>query len=1111
MEKEESSFYFNNKSIDNSTEMDTGLFNNIFIVHNIQLVWNQAVRNVIFKLVNLNSRINLLHNNMTYKLDKEMMKITNFKHSNHNSYESLDEKVINTPITLDEQKKRDSCFNIITNNNNGSSEKLDIDNNSNIADELLKKLISEQNTHFVVTEHDNNSTEDEDTIEFPEIQSKSDTYISSRNESSPDYISPYEKAINSTLINFINPEVCFEVGVDYIEKDKELGLILLVAKSAQYRSISITDLDVEDCNNVKDEEIIKQRSHVAIQDAQLNTAHRSKRNKFPLTLVLNTSDGKLQWPLWVPLECIFDPSSHCGIMEHVADSFNGNWLSDSYNASYVKPLERLANNKNNKKKNSSDDKPDGVNSTTAESEDKKAGNGTLKLKTKMVCVDNDNEIDTNIIAIKECNLCATSLQYCTIYSVICDLFSYTEPEVLKIEDSVQKLVFRIEQLDDLNAILENIYILKSNIRTLKQSIVQLEWNEIFHNELENLSILDCRSKYKQLQNHLYQTQDDLLYLVLALKKINKQRNSTKKNSSKIKSKFIYMSKDLTYNMLLDNSTPYCECIFKDLKFQIDTLDDKTNINTVELRKIIVHNLLEKDNVYKKALGPYLPYQRELLENTKEKMFRLYYRENPAIGGIPIIDHFEINLIPILVQITNKLVNHLLWYIFPDKYKHSTSLINLYDDIDQEKLDCSDVDSIIYYSYQQKLKAEEDTSEQKNKKKPSKSNAVENENDLASSDNEINKNGSANISDDEMKEYKFNDSDDDILSDHEGSLKDKNKKLGSTNALSTLANSGTTNGKGDNKIEYNVNQMQNRASQNKTFVYIKIPGAHHCISYKGPKDKNIYDIFQFTFKFPTLEYRNKTWSWYEFLMAVKKDLTKTVLNHVASLMKEKIFKRKLNEKESNKMFGMLDEQIMHKFKKYYKNRSSASSNASNYSMITSSTMSTINSNAIESNFDDINYIPEGNEEELDLEYVHELQKELYNEQLGHDSDGNMNHNMSKESLIEGPNNSSSTTPTPTSNNNTTKSNKTKNDETNSTNKSIKTLPREHSMDLLDTNFPVPLREGNTRGNDIGNNGNNIITNSMQSISTYSSSLNDYNEYMFIKRRMLFGKYMDDKQN
>jgi len=505
--------------------------------------------------------------------------------------------------------------------------------------------------------------------------------------------------------------------------------------------------------------------------------------------------------------------------------------------------------------------------------------GALKLNTKRAYVDNDNEVDTNIIAIKECNLYATSLQYCTIYNVIVDLFSYTEPNVLKMEDSVQKLVFRIEQLDDLNAVLENIYILKNNIRTLKRSMVQVDWNDLCdNNRYEDLSALDKRTKYEQLQEHLYQTQDDLLYVVMALKRINKIRNSTKKNSSKIKSKFIYMSKDLTYNMILGKSLPYCECIVKDIKCQIDTLDDKTSANTIELRKIIVHNLLEKDNVYMKALVPYIPRQREFLENSKEKMFRLYYRENPAIGGIPIIDHFEINIIPILVQITNKLVNHILWYIFPDRYKQHAegTYTSGGADIDSKKFDYSDIDSIIYYSYHQDQQQEE-IMENKPKKKSSKSSANENENDINISDNEINKNNNnnsnnnnnnspntnvntsnnnnnnnndnnsngSNSNDDDIKEWKYNEnSDEDIMYDQstgaEGNsslanIKEsgRNRKFDSMNTLSSVANYGTNNGneKTDNKIEYNVNQMQNRASQNKTFVYIKIPGAHHCISYK----------------------------------------------------------------------------------------------------------------------------------------------------------------------------------------------------------------------------------------------------------------------------------------
>ncbi|KAG4095196.1 golgi-body localization protein domain-containing protein [Neocallimastix lanati (nom. inval.)] len=1146
MEKEESSIYFNNEPLDSPNDMDTGLFNNIFIVHNICIIWNEAVRNIIFKMVHLSNRNNLLHIDMTYKLEKEMKKIIETKNSsinNNNNIESPTDKVASTPFTFEDQKHHDSIYNIIMNNNNSNDdelktkEKLNINkSNSSLADELLQKLISEQNTHFVVTERDNNSNEDDDTIEFPEIQKKSDKYICSRNESSPDYIAPHEKAINSMIINFINPQICFEVPVDYIEKKNDLSVILLVAKSAQFRNIDITDLNVEDFNYIREEEIIKRRIHVTLQDAQLNSAHRSKRNKFPLSLVLNTTDGKLEWPLWVPLECIFDSTSHSGIIEHIADRFNGNVLSDTYNPSYVKPTERshikntrrksiLGNNdtretttyENKNNTNLTLESGDINNNNNNSNNNNITKNGTLKFNTKRVCADNDNEIDTTIIAIKECNLYATSLQYCTIYNVIFDLFTYTEPNVLKMEDCVQKLVFKIEQLDDLNAVLENIYIMKNNIQMLNRSIVQIDWEDFYNenNGLEDLSAMDARTKYNNLQEHLVKTQDELLNVVLALKKIGKIRNSTKKNSTKIRSKFIYMSKDLTYNMLLDNSVPYCECLVKDIKYQIDTLEDKTNVNTIELRKIIVHNLLEKDNIYMNALVPYLPHQREYMENTKEKMFRLYYRENPAIGGIPIIDHFEINVIPILLQITNKLVNHLLLYVFPDRYKKGTDSSCISDNAD-EKLNNSDIDSIIYYSFEQQSKKKTDNealSESKSKKKSNKSITNENENDVTLSDNELNKNSNGvNISNEEMKEWRYNEnSDDDIFYDQQvegNSSLSKNKKIASLNALSSVANNNTGNGSGEtsNKIDYNVNQMQNRASQNKTFVYIKIPGAHHCISYKGPKNKNISDISQFTFKFPTLEYRNKTWSWYEFLMAVKKDLTKAVLNHAAALMREKIFKRKLNEKESNKMFGMLDEQIMIKFKKYYKNKSSIANNPS-VSNVSMSTSSMLNENSIISEVsceEDIDFIPEVNDE-LNLEYVEVLKKNLFNND---GTDNVFNLNNKTENTCNG----STDSDLHSTVNLGTPTNGRKRASTITFSKSTKyfTLPRDKSCDSFDGNFPVPIREANSRHmTQMSNVSDSIVSNSIQSINTFSAISNDYNEYMFIKKRMLFGKYMDDK--
>ena len=70
-------------------------------------------------------------------------------------------------------------------------------------------------------------------------------------------------------------------------------------------------------------------------------------------------------------------------------------------------------------------------------------------------------------------------------------------------------------------------------------------------------------------------------------------------------------------------------------------------------------------------------------------------------------------------------------------------------------------------------------------------------------------------------------------------------------------------------------FQQRAEQNKLFVYIKIPEVPIKFSYKGKKDKNVEDVSNFRLVVPTLEYHNVTWTWLDFLLAIKQD-SKTAL-------------------------------------------------------------------------------------------------------------------------------------------------------------------------------------------------------------------------------------------
>jgi hypothetical protein len=46
-----------------------------------------------------------------------------------------------------------------------------------------------------------------------------------------------------------------------------------------------------------------------------------------------------------------------------------------------------------------------------------------------------------------------------------------------------------------------------------------------------------------------------------------------------------------------------------------------------------------------------------------------------------------------------------------------------------------------------------------------------------------------------------------------------------------------------------------------------------------------------FQLPSLEYRNKTWSFYELMDAVKKEVIRAVWQNAKSFLKERLFNRK----------------------------------------------------------------------------------------------------------------------------------------------------------------------------------------------------------------------------
>ena len=93
-------------------------------------------------------------------------------------------------------------------------------------------------------------------------------------------------------------------------------------------------------------------------------------------------------------------------------------------------------------------------------------------------------------------------------------------------------------------------------------------------------------------------------------------------------------------------------------------------------------------------------------------------------------------------------------------------------------------------------------------------------------------------------------------------------------------------------------MMSRASNYMTLAYAKVPSVVLCLSYKGRGERNFEDLHNFVLRMPTLEYRNKTWSNLDLALRVKKDVIKALISHTGAIIGNKFHNHRPAKSQHN---------------------------------------------------------------------------------------------------------------------------------------------------------------------------------------------------------------------
>ncbi|CAG8471285.1 11754_t:CDS:2 [Paraglomus brasilianum] len=768
-----------------------GHFSHRFVVHNAQLVWNNSVRNVTYKFWDLIEQ----YRGITYYMSMSAVKFIRDlqKSQKHGTTSPL--QMPSTPGC------DDSGF------------------DAHQAAQLLKKLVGEEETNFVVPNEE-------------QIVEKDDLGKDYRRPSQkPDDIPDGYSLWKNYIIQLINPQINFR-------SDKDLSAsIILSCERAQLKSFQILDDRLKgDFTN----EVVKTKTIFGLDNAQFFTVFKKQfQSDLSRMLAANNygSESDHNWPVWLPVEAFLWSERSLYPFQQIVKRTSATMQYDKFNHLRIKDSQL--------------DDAYHVNRPTYLKNDETA-----------------KRMDSWLINFPKFKFSATSDQYCVFYNVVSDLLMYREPAMKKRADKLDTILYTAD-LDDLTGAAEMVATLQENIRQLEELKHQLLLNS-------NTSGEDSFKKLLEVNAELLESQEELYLLMEA---ITASQNQKEKFDGNTALKLIAAANEVEWIMQLDDNEPFCEWGLANAHFVWMTKEDHSSANTLEVDSMRVINRL-KNPIFAELIRPYITDQKRVPNFSRQKILRVYWRETDPIAGIAVVEHFEINLFPLKFQMQYDVGKQLMLYIFPEKRKteYTSSANSTMQSVPSTlgsmstKNGLLDHDALAHRQnstpIQSRRNSEESTEAVGKLPKIIKDDGVSVNETVVSSESETlvaSEDGTVSMTSTVMTQHT------------------------SSNKRSKVQSNTVT----DYSVTDELELMRTRATNNKTFVYIKIPDVVCNISYQGAKETNLTDFYDCVFKMQTLEYRGRTWSWLDFFEQLKKDVIRSILRNTGELINAKLRRPKPN--------------------------------------------------------------------------------------------------------------------------------------------------------------------------------------------------------------------------
>ncbi|KAK4631990.1 UPF0648 protein [Fulvia fulva] len=675
--------------------------------------------------------------------------------------------------------------------------------------------------------------------------------------------------------------------------------VLVTAKGMQLKVVQIMEKDKVD-DDVSG--LVQRRFNAAADSLQMFvTSAKTFTTEYLHFYSANRYGVKAgtYWPPWVPMEIMFEFKTNPYGFNRVVHRTSASLRFDKYNTLRLKYNDDIS----------------GGEPKTAESAEEA-----------------ESRMDHVWLEFPHLRAICDSTQYFALYIIVMDLLLYNEPLEKTRSERLEKIMLASD-FSDLSGTPEMVQMLQERIRQLEEIKMHFQVNEKY---------LD-RQGWKDriaMDQDLASCEDELFFMMKAITTSQQHEENPRGADDSAGMLHLHIaSKEIAWHLIRDKNESLMELQLKNATFDRTDNYDGSNYNSMEIGLINGYNLLP-NALYPEILTPFTDESKGGRRLGNTKMLRVHWLMLEAIAGIPVMDYFEVDLVPLKVQVEREVAKKLFEYIFPgvggnafdgggfSPFMVKNMLPTQEEEDESGEAGPQDSQSVLGVespdpnnyagerngpgSFEQRMRPTLTLGKQKKGKNYQRGLGIPNGNQTglhgfaiwqhSNKSQEGSKRALASrqtLSQTSLSPM--------ARSPSERSLSTMRSTAGSVDGDKRVSGRATSHDKKKKDKDKSkegtsddLTQMMTRASNYMTLAYVKIPGIVLCLSYKGQGKRNIEDVHGLVFKLPTLEYRNKTWSNLDLALQIKKDFIRSLISHTGAIIGNKFSHHKPSRQQQSRL-------------------------------------------------------------------------------------------------------------------------------------------------------------------------------------------------------------------